>query len=133
MTKETSPPGGPRRDTPLSWPIVSWGHKVNLAKRSLKSLGKEGGLNAIWKGPKGRERLSLFPPAWSAAGGQQRSTENKVVLSVGHPGKGRALLTLHDAPALEFTLKVLLVSMGTQWRFQDPEKGKENLLLCCCW
>lgn len=62
MTKETSPPGGARREEPFSWPIVSWGRKVNSAQRSLRGLGKEGGLSCLWTGSQGKQNLSLFHP-----------------------------------------------------------------------
>lgn len=77
MTKETSPPGGARRDEPLFWPIVSWGDKLNLAQRSLRGLGKEGGLSCSWSGSQGKQSLPLFHPVSSAAQGQRYGTRLK--------------------------------------------------------
>lgn len=72
MTKETSPPGGTRRDEPLSWPIVSWGYKVNLAKRSLKGLGKRKvGWAVYWEDQRGRKAFpSPIPSSGSSRKGQ---------------------------------------------------------------
>lgn len=79
----------------------------------------EGELSCLWTSSQGRQSLPLFHPVSSAARGQKCGTEVKVILSVGPPGKGRTFLTLHDAPALEFAPKVLLVSVGPRWRLQD--------------
>lgn len=82
MTKETSPPGGARRDEPLSWPIVSWGHKVNLAQRSLRGLGKEGVLSCSWSGSQGKQSLPLFHPCLVRNPGTEIWHKVKVALSV---------------------------------------------------
>lgn len=45
------------------------------------------------------------------------------------PWKGQHSLNLHDAAALEFTSKVVLVSVGPRWRLQGQVKERKITLL----